>query len=281
MPNSSFDFNRHCEELLAQYTRTNQQTVAKRLESLCGFLRREGEVVQTMFGGSVRKNTYVTGLSDVDALLIVNDSSLATRPPAEAKKHVRDVIKRHLPNNPVQIGKLAVTVGYADGMEIQVLPAIRTSSGGIRIARPGSRKWSNVARPDDFARKLARVNTARQGRVVPVIKLTKALVGCCITRPDRKIGGYHIESLAVDAFEDYKGPTDSKAMLIHLLGHSIEAVKAPLTDSTGQTRFVDENLGSANSKLRRDTASQLGQMRARVRACRTRAAFNALFCVGQ
>lgn len=276
-----YNFNKCCEALLAQYKRKNQQTVAKRLESLCGFLRREGDVVQTMFGGSVRKGTYVTGLSDVDALLIVNDSSLVNQPPARVKKHVRDAIKGRLPNNPVHVGKLAVTVGYADGMEIQVLPAIRTNSGGVRIAKPGSRKWSNIARPDDFAKKLARVNAARDGRVVPVIKLAKALAGCFITRPDRKIGGYHMESLAVDAFENYEGPTDSKAMLVHLLGHSIEALKRPLTDSTGQSRYVDENLGPANSKLRRDTASQLGQMRARVRACKTRAEFNTLFCVGQ
>ena len=276
-----YNFNKNCEDLLTQYARTNQQTVARRLESLCGFLRREGEVVQTMFGGSVQKDTYVTGLSDVDALLIVNDSSLVNQPPAEAKKHVRAVIKRHLSNNPVRVGKLAVTVGYADGMEMQVLPAIRTRTGGVRIARPGARAWSDIAHPERFARKLAEVNTARDGRVVPVIKLAKAMAACCITRPERKIGGYHMESLAVDAFENYRGPTDPKAMLTHLLGHSIKAVMAPLTDSTGQTRFVDENLGPANSKLRRDTASQFGEMRAKVRTCKTKAAFNALFCVGQ
>ena len=275
------NFNRYCEALLAQYKRRNQQTVAKRLGSLCGFLRREGDVVQTMFGGSVQKNTYVTGLSDVDVLLIVNESSLVNQPPAKVKQHVRDTIKNHLRQNTVRTGKLAVTVEYADGMEIQVLPAIRTNSGGVRIARPGSRKWSNIARPDDFARKLAKVNTARGGRVVPVIKLAKAMTDCFITHQDRKISGYHIESLAIDAFKDYRGPLDPKSMLVHLLGHSIEAVKRPITDSTGQSRYVDEGLGPANSKLRRDAANQLGQMRAKVRTCTTRAAFNDLFCVGQ
>lgn len=210
MPDSSFDFNERCEALLVQYKRTNQQTVAKRLESLCGFLRREGDVVQTMFGGSVQKNTYVTGLSDVDVLLIVNDSSRVNQSPAEVKKHVRDVIKQQYPNNCVQTGKLAVTVKYADGMAIQVLPAIRTRTGGVRIARPGSRRWSNIAHPERFAEELAEVNTARKGRVVPVIKLAKSMADCFITRPERKIGGYHMESLAVDAFENYSGPTNPK-----------------------------------------------------------------------
>lgn len=281
MPDSSFNFNRYCENLLVQYKRTNQQTVARRLETLCGFLRRDGDVVQTKFGGSVQKKTYVTGLSDIDVLLIVNDSSLVNQPPAEVKKHVRNVIKQQFPNNSVQVGKLAVTIKYADGMEIQVLPAIRTNSGGVRIARPGSRKWSNIARPNDFARKLVEVNTARGGRVVPVIKIVKAMADCFITRPDRKIGGYHIESLAVDAFENYSGPTDPKAMLVHFLGHAMTAVKRPLTDSTGQSRYVDEGLGAADSRPRIRASTYFGQMRGKVNACTTKAAFNDLFCVGR
>ena len=71
---SDDNFNKYCEDLLAKYTRKNTQTVTQRLESLCGFLRQKGNVVQTMFGGSVRKGTYVIGLSDVDAFLIVNQS---------------------------------------------------------------------------------------------------------------------------------------------------------------------------------------------------------------
>ena len=48
MPDDSF--NEYCEALLAQYTRRNTQAVTQRLESLCGFLRQEGNVVQTMLG---------------------------------------------------------------------------------------------------------------------------------------------------------------------------------------------------------------------------------------
>ncbi len=273
-------FNEYCEAFLAQYMRRNTQTVTQRLESLCGFLRQKGNVVQTMFGGSVRKGTYVTGLSDVDVLLIVNQSSLVNQPPAKVIEYVRDTIQDRLRQNTVSAGKLAVTVSYSDGTEIQILPAIRTNSGGVRIAEPGSAQWSNVARPDDFAEKLAKVNTARNGRVVPTIKLAKAMADCFITRPSRKISGYHMESLAIDAFKDYQGPLDPKNMLIHLLGHSIEAVKQPITDSTGQSRFVDEYLGQAGSKERERASTYFGQMRGNVRRCKTKAEFNKLFCEG-
>ena len=70
------NFNRYCEDLLVRYNRRNTRALTRHLESLCSFLREEGNhVVQIMFGGSVQKGTYVTGLSDVDLLLIVNESS--------------------------------------------------------------------------------------------------------------------------------------------------------------------------------------------------------------
>ena len=273
-------FNEYCEALLAQYTRKNTQTVTQRLESLCGFLRQKGNVVQTMFGGSVRKGTYVTGLSDIDALLIVNQSSLVNQAPARAIEYVRDTVQDRLRQNTVSAGNLAVTVSYSDRTEIQILPAIRTNSGGVRIADPGSNQWSNVARPDDFARKLAKVNTARDGRVVPIIKLAKAMADCFISRPSRKISGYHMESLAIDAFKDYQGPLDPKSMLIHVLEHSMDAVKNPITDSTGQSRYVDDKLGRADSGPRKRASTYFGQMRGKANSCKTKVAFNALFCIG-
>ena len=127
-----------------------------------------------------------------------------------------------------------MTVSYSDGTEIQILPGIRTNTGGVRIADPGSTGWSNVARPDDFARMLAKVNAARDGRVVPAIKLAKAMADCFISRPSRKLSGYHMESLAIEAFKNYGDSLDPKNMLIHLLGHPVDAVKNPIADSTGQ-----------------------------------------------
>ena len=82
-------FNEYCENLLARYTRRNQQAVTRHLENLCNIIRNEGHVVQTMYGGSVQRGTYVTGLSDVDVLLIVNQSSLVNQSPAKVIQQVR------------------------------------------------------------------------------------------------------------------------------------------------------------------------------------------------
>lgn len=85
-------FNRYCEQLLVQYKRRNTKAVTRHLKGVCDILMPEDDhVVQTKFGGSGQKGIYVTGLSDVDVLLIVNQSSLKNRPPSEAIAYVRDV----------------------------------------------------------------------------------------------------------------------------------------------------------------------------------------------
>ena len=247
---------------------------------MCDILKHENDhVVQTKFGGSVQKGTYVTGLSDVDVLLIVNQSSLKNRPPSRVISYVRDTIQQRFPNNPVTAGTMAVTVSYADKTEIQVLPAIRTADG-FRIAEPGSTTWSNVVHPDRFVDSLIEVNNARGGRVVPTIKLAKAMADCFISRPSRRISGYHMESLAVDAFAAYEGELDSRSMLVHFLGHSMRRVLRPIKDPSGQTRYVDGYLGKADSGPRQRASTYFGQMRGRVNSCRTRAEFDELFCEG-
>ena len=176
-------------------------------------------------------------------------------------------------------GKLAVTVGFADKSEIQILPAIRTTDG-FRIAEPGSSQWSNVVHPERFAESLIKVNNARGGRVVPVVKFAKAMADCFNTHEDRKIKGYHMESLAVGAFNRYKGELDSRSMILHFLGYAMNAVMSLIPDSTGQSTYVDEYLGQAGSTLRKRASTYFGQMRSKVNSCKTRAEFNALFCIG-
>lgn len=273
-------FNEYCEQTLVQYKRRNGKAVTRHLKGVCDILRHGGDhVVQTKFGGSVQKGTYVPGLSDVDVLLILNQSSLKNQPPSKALAYVRDTIKRRLPNNTVSAGKLAVTVNYADRTEIQILPAIRTP-GGFRIAKPGSTGWSNVVYPERFVDRLIKVNNARGGRVVPIIKLAKAISDCHITDSSKKISGYHLEVLAIGAFRDYQGPRDSKAMLNQLFRYSIKAVMRPIKDSTGQSKYVDKYLGPAGSPERKRASMYFGQMRGKIRSCGTKAEFDALFCQG-
>ncbi len=273
-------FNLHCESLLVRYNQRDTVATRRHIDGLCSILRQQGEVVQTMFGGSVKRGAYVHGLSEVDVLLIVNQSSFAGRPPADAIAHIKRSIEGALKRNPVMSGVLAVTVEYADDTEIQVLPAIRTKNGGIRIAQPGKSAWSKVIQPGNFAEELIAVNPAKNGRVVDTIKLAKAMADCFISRPNRKISGYHMECLAMAAFRDQQGELDPRSMLTHLFGYSIRAVMKPVPDSTGQSRYMDEHLGRAGSLPSQRASTYFGQMRAKVKSSKTKQDMDRLFCEG-
>lgn len=278
MAKSKGGFNKWCEGLLAQYKRRNFKRAARHVNGIRIILERDGDhIVQPKFGGSVAKGTYVTGISDVDVLLFVEQTTLKTKPPSEVIEYMRTAIKKRYRKHRVEAGSLAVTVHYADKMELQVLPAIRKDAG-YRLADPDGRGWSNVILPDGFLDKLSEVNRTTDGRLVATIKLAKALLRC--GTEDSKVTGYHIESLAVGAFEHYRGEPDPRSMLVHFLRRSSRAVLTPMPDLTGQSKRVDGKLGPQDSGARRQASSLFGQLRVKVRDCETKDDFNALFCVG-
>ena len=269
--------NAYLRDRLRDYNERDTEAINRHIRGLRDALEQSGaDVLPTRFGGSVSRHTYVDGLSDVDVLLTVNDSSLSGRDPRAVIQRMAELIQQRMPRTQVRTGRLAVTVTYADGHEIQVLPAIRTKAG-IRIANPGRNEWSGVLHPERFAHKLTQVNQANGGRVIPAIKLTKALANRVIRSDNDKISGYHIESLAIEAFKNYRGATDRKSMVSHLLQFSSSTVKQPIRDSTGQSRFVDDYMGRPESDARIKAATHFQQMKNRLERARSESDLDNLF----
>lgn len=240
------EVNLYLQDLLKDYNDRDVLAINKHLNTLKDALEKliEG-TIDLNFGGSIKKHTYVNGLSDVDVIAKIKDASLESKSPREVLEYFADRIKERLPNTEVSIGKLAVTVKYkSDGHEIQILPAIQTKSG-IKISDATTNKWSSVIKPDVFARKLTETNKANNGKVVPVIKILKAINS---TLPDNsQLSGYHIESMAVNAFKNYSGRKTYYDMVRHLCNYIADNVKNPIKDSTGQSIHVDDYLGATNS----------------------------------
>ena len=236
----------------------------ERLDEVLEAVRNDGDdTVDLRFGGSVRKHTYVDGLSDVDVLAVIGRGDLAGKPPPKILGELATRLRSRIAGAEVTVGTLAVTVRYPDGRELQVLPALSTATG-VRITGADGQRWSNVVRPDSFAQKLTAVNRANGGRVVPVIKLFKATLETL--RPPIDVSGYHAESLAIAAFEKYDGPRTYKAMLHHLCRTSIDRVGTPIKDRTGQSLHVDDYLGAPGSHPRRELSARLGRLLKRIEA---------------
>jgi hypothetical protein len=203
------------------------------------------EIETLLYGGSVAKHTYVDGLSDIDSLVII--AATADTTPQELREDFAEALRSTLgPFAKVSVGDMAVSVEYRDGTVIQLLPAIRDDQG-LAISSPKSDSWKRIE-PERFAKRLTEVNGAVAGNAVPVIKLAKSALRA-LPETDRP-SGYHVEALAIAAFNGYKGSMALKDMLAHFFMSAAENVSRPIKDVTGQSPAVDEYLGRADSPTR-------------------------------
>ena len=103
--------------------------------------------VDFIFGGSIAKHTYIDGLSDVDTLVILNNSELEDKTPNEVLGYFLDRLNGRFPNHEVTKGELAVTIKYSD-VEVQLLPAVKMKTG-VKIASPDGKGWVSI-KPQNF-----------------------------------------------------------------------------------------------------------------------------------
>ena len=247
------DVNSLLRQVLTSINDRDTERVSSYLEAIeLALGDKVGEVDRLLFGGSVAKHTYVDGLSDIDALVLLGDKSLLGREPAE----VRHEFAQALPHGNVQgihEGSMAVTVEYRDGTEIQLLPAIKTGDE-VAVSSWDGQSWSATL-PRSFAQQLTAVNQSQGNAVIPAIKLAKAIFANKLGDADPS--SYHVEALALAAFREYSGPRTPKATLTHLVDRASHDVLRPIRDVTGQSQYVDERLGAENSLARRALSRSL------------------------
>lgn len=204
------------------------------------------EAVDLPYGGSVAKHTYVDGISDIDSILIIRSPDENPKP-SEIKRIVSEALEDGLSKVEVTSGKMAVTLKYSEGMEIQLIPAIRHQTG-YRVPSWTEDEWSRI-NPEKFKRELTNGNDQCNGKLIPTIKLAKAIIA---TWPEQvRLSGYHVESMALDIFRGYEGVRDVARMLPRFFEKAAQATQVPVKDISGQSGYVDNYLGPRRSEARK------------------------------
>lgn len=207
------------------------------------------EVEDVHFGGSHSRSTDVTGLSDVDILVTLGDFKNEESSSQMIRQFARS-LKDRFPGTEIELGRMAVTLKFSDGIEVQVLPAFRYRDG-YRIPDPRSQGWIKTF-PKRFARQMTEVNSKNSKLVVPTVKLARDI---CRAK-NINVESYHLENMAVNAFNQYTGKKTLPRMLEHLFGKSKSMCLSPIRDPSGQSKYVDEGLSSsARHQLARDFRS--------------------------
>ncbi|MEL7485023.1 MAG: CBASS oligonucleotide cyclase [Planctomycetota bacterium] len=248
------------QEILADANDRDTDTINSYLDDIMAALEAESDdMVHLNFGGSVSKHTYVDGLSDVDALLVLNGTNLADADPAAACETLLQRLRERLPHD-VEPDGFAITIRFPDA-DIQVVPALSDGDSYL-LPSADQTSWSRT-RPQAFAKVLTHTNRACNGKVVPTIKLVKVLLSSLAER--RRPTGYHLENLAVEAFAGYDGPKTPRAMLHHFFDKAPALIREPIADRSMQSVYVDQDLGPANSTRRLMVADAVDRVGRRLR----------------
>jgi hypothetical protein len=250
--------------LLGNYNSRDHELVSERLAEIKEAFGTEiqGSLDQ-LFAGSVAKHTYVDGLSDVDSLVFLDDTSLKGKKPKAVLSKMDRILGEFLRGRAkVEHGRMAVTVTYQDGMVIQVLPAMKTDGGHVHVPSSRTAGWSKID-PISFQEALAKRNEECGGKLIPTIKLAKTING--LLPEAQQLSGYHMESLAISAFREYRGPKTTAAMLPAFFERSKDLLLTPIKDQSGQSIHVDNYLGDADSEARRAISHIFARISRRMR----------------
>jgi hypothetical protein len=255
------EINTLLQRELSEMNDRDTERVGRRLDEIEQALRDEVEEFERLlFGGSVAKHTYVDGLSDIDSLALIDEASARDRSPDEVREDLARTLKGQLNMGDVEridIGRMAVTVTYRDGTTVQLLPAVKQ---GDQQAIPSAdgKEWTRI-NPTAFSDRLSRLNSEKAGAVVPAIKIAKAIIANTLPDEERP-SGYHVEALAIAAFESYNGPRTQRAMAERFFSAACKDVLKPIADVTGQSPYVDAHLGEAGSPPRIALGRRLAQI---------------------
>lgn len=251
-------------DLLVQYNERKTREIQVKLDRIRKIIEKDIEdTIDLKYGGSISKHTYVDGLSDIDTLILVNNTELINKTPEQIQDFFLSKLRKELKDiKKVHKGNLAVTVQFKDETVIQLLPAIRVGDR-FKIATPDGKKWSEI-NPKGFTEHLTRINKDLGGKAVPTIKIIKSINA---QFPQiRQMTGYHIESLAIEAFKSYSGEKTPKALIEHFFNKAKDLVLSPIKDKSKQSIHVDDYLGPKNSDIRKSISHQLDIVRRKIRS---------------
>jgi tRNA nucleotidyltransferase (CCA-adding enzyme) len=131
-------------EQLATYNARDVDGTKEILDRIRAELSDEVETaVDLVFGGSVAKHTFVDGLSDIDALVLVKAGADQADSPEALRSAFADKLRSVFGRDTVDVGRLAVTLEVGD-KTVQLLPAFRHGDG-YRISSIDGRSWSSIS----------------------------------------------------------------------------------------------------------------------------------------
>lgn len=236
------------------------------LDNLLKTLQQGMDIEYLKVAGSVSKGTDIKGLSDVDVLAYLGDTYEGLTS-SQVRRIMKRVLERRYPEADIRVGDMAITLRIG-GTEYQILPVKRAANGKLIVPSGDGKGWSKPTDQDRFKKKLESVsrryglNPSKMKGLEPirmvesVIKEIK-LIESTVSNKEQ-LSGYYIEASVVN----YLGTREStKGTLSELVKECYRymavRVLSPTPEKSGQSEYIDEDLGPRLSPHRRETSDRL------------------------
>src|SRR6478609_5763406 len=116
-------------EVLAAVNSRDVDTIARHVESIRRALNDDIDgAIDLLFGGSISRRTYVDGISDVDALVILDRARFDTDDPELVCAYLGQRMTDRFPRGNVARDGFAVSVWFGE-LKVELVPVLRTPSG--------------------------------------------------------------------------------------------------------------------------------------------------------
>lgn len=93
-------------KLLANYNNRDTNAIKSHIDTIVNAIQKEIDgTCNIVFGGSYQKHTYVDGLSDIDSLVLLNNSELINKSPNEVLEYFHAMLKERFPESKIDVGK--------------------------------------------------------------------------------------------------------------------------------------------------------------------------------
>jgi hypothetical protein len=208
-----------------------------------------------LYGGSHSRYTNVNKMSDIDILAVLGNLDSLVNEPQKAIAQLASALRERFPQSKIHEGRMAVTINFSDGIEIQVLPAYRDKDS-FYIPNPSKGDWVQTC-PAQVSELLTTANQRLSNQLVPLIKLVKSI---CYSR-DVPVKSYHIENMALKIFDGYDGPKTLVRMLKQFFNQAKGLCASPMRDPCGQSADVSGDLSQTD---RTRMASEFNRIEERI-----------------
>jgi len=202
------------------------------------------EQAKFFLSGSIIKDTYVYGLSDVDILMALNKQNFLNISPRHIQQKLINQLRVIFPRLVVKKNRNAVDI-YDGQIKIQLVPVLPNQTKFLFPASDGL-GWIEIE-PHIFNKLLQERNKKLRHKLTTAIRIAKLIVSKL--PQNNQLTGHHLEVLGYLASGHFGKKKSILSLIKDIFLYAQKRVLTPVKDTSGQLNFIDEYLGPTHAHL--------------------------------